>query len=136
MQYLTQFHSEEWVMEMNRTFPPLLDLNVSRHIHPKFRFLNETLLIMDVQKATTKNIFDEIPPQYLVRGWKRQSLHDMPSWYIWVFPMDQNFLLRNQWKTVPRKDGKNSWIPVEGRNDLLSCAINGGKANVHLRQVL
>lgn len=43
-EYLTQFYSENEVREMNRTFPPLLDLNVSRHIHPKIRFLQETIL--------------------------------------------------------------------------------------------
>ena len=43
-EYLTQFYSESEVMEMNRTFPPLLDLDVSRHVHPKMRFLQETIL--------------------------------------------------------------------------------------------
>lgn len=43
-EYLTQFYSESEVMEMNRTFPPLLDLNVSRHVHPKIRFLQETIM--------------------------------------------------------------------------------------------
>ena len=42
--YLSQFFSETQVMEMNRTFPPLLDLNVSRHVHPKIRFLQETVM--------------------------------------------------------------------------------------------
>ncbi|KAL3926012.1 MAG: hypothetical protein SGILL_000011 [Bacillariaceae sp.] len=65
MEYLTQYYTKERVVEMNRTFPPLLDLNVSRHIHPKFRFLSETLHIMDTQKlAASSGIFDEIPPQY------------------------------------------------------------------------
>jgi hypothetical protein len=44
-EYLTQFYTETEVIEMNRTFPPLLDLNVPRHVHPKIRFLQETILI-------------------------------------------------------------------------------------------
>jgi len=43
-EYLTRFYSKTEVLEMNRTFPPLLDLNVSRHVHPKIRFLQETIL--------------------------------------------------------------------------------------------
>jgi ankyrin repeat protein len=31
------------VLAMNQTFPPLLQLNVSRHLHPKMRFLQETM---------------------------------------------------------------------------------------------
>eukprot|EP00535_Pseudo-nitzschia_heimii_P003306 CAMPEP_0197179218 /NCGR_PEP_ID=MMETSP1423-20130617/4247_1 /TAXON_ID=476441 /ORGANISM="Pseudo-nitzschia heimii, Strain UNC1101" /LENGTH=451 /DNA_ID=CAMNT_0042629105 /DNA_START=325 /DNA_END=1680 /DNA_ORIENTATION=- len=43
-EYLKQFYSESDIVEMNRTFPPLLDLNVSRHVHPKIRFLQETII--------------------------------------------------------------------------------------------
>lgn len=42
---------------MNRTFPPLLDLNVSRHLHPKMRFLQETMGVNNVSSI-------QIPPQY------------------------------------------------------------------------
>ena len=75
--YLTQFYSEQEVLEMNRTFPPLLDLNVSRHVHPKIRFLQETILADDGSNAEAYSIYNnrnatsamtlsqfEIPAQY------------------------------------------------------------------------
>ncbi|KAL3944689.1 MAG: hypothetical protein SGBAC_001247 [Bacillariaceae sp.] len=40
---------------MNASFPPLLELNASRHLHPKMRFLQETMGLND---------FHNIPPQY------------------------------------------------------------------------
>ena len=74
LEYLTEFYSETEVLEMNRTFPPLLDLNVSRHVHPKIRFLQETILASGREKnsnddvdvdALTMNLSRfEIPPQY------------------------------------------------------------------------
>ena len=36
-------YTEERVYAMNETFPPLLDLNVRRHLWPKLRFLQETI---------------------------------------------------------------------------------------------
>lgn len=56
--YLTQFYSEAEVVEMNRTFPPLLDLNVSRHVHPKIRFLQETILADDGSNAKAYSIYN------------------------------------------------------------------------------
>mmetsp|Transcript_701 Transcript_701/g.1467 ORF Transcript_701/g.1467 Transcript_701/m.1467 type:complete len:578 (+) Transcript_701:127-1860(+) len=77
LEYLSQFYSEAEVMEMNRTFPPLLDLNVSRHVHPKIRFLQETILSCQNEipsEASSYNVADgisitnlsnyEIPAQY------------------------------------------------------------------------
>mmetsp|Transcript_51231 Transcript_51231/g.52194 ORF Transcript_51231/g.52194 Transcript_51231/m.52194 type:complete len:628 (-) Transcript_51231:210-2093(-) len=55
-EYLTRFYSKTEVLEMNRTFPPLLDLNVSRHVHPKIRFLQETLLLSSSSDIKYKNI--------------------------------------------------------------------------------
>ena len=75
--YLSQFYSETEVLEMNRTFPPLLDLNVSRHVHPKIRFLQETILADDGSNLDLNAIYNmrnetvamnlsqfEIPSQY------------------------------------------------------------------------
>lgn len=56
MQFLIeQGFSRDEVLEMNRTFPPLLTLSVQRHLYPKMRFLNETLQIDDISA---------IPPPY------------------------------------------------------------------------
>ena len=56
-EYLSQYYSEEQIRQMNASFPPLLDLNVSRHVHPKIRFLQETMGIETISAVT-------IPPQY------------------------------------------------------------------------
>jgi ankyrin repeat protein len=70
MEYLLRYYTKEKIVEMNQSFPPLLDLNVSRHIHPKFRFLKETLLILGdgnkntSNKAVSKILYDDIPPHY------------------------------------------------------------------------
>lgn len=77
-EFLTRFFSETEVLEMNRTFPPLLDLNVSRHVHPKIRFLQETIIPDDGSNylgiSSIRNNYDEqlvmnlskfqIPAQY------------------------------------------------------------------------
>ena len=57
MEYLSQYYPGNVITEMNRTFPPLLDLNVSRHLHPKMRFLQETMGVNNVSSI-------QIPPQY------------------------------------------------------------------------
>jgi ankyrin repeat protein len=41
--YLAQYYSLDEIFAMNQTFPPLLQLNVSRHLHPKMKFLQETM---------------------------------------------------------------------------------------------
>ena len=58
-EYLSQFYSEDQLLAMNATFPPLLDLNVSRHLLPKIRFLQHTMGISTAQLANSR-----IPPQY------------------------------------------------------------------------
>jgi ankyrin repeat protein len=57
LEYLCQYYPEEHVHHMNQTFPPLLDLDVARHLHPKMRFLYETIGISNISKFA-------IPPQY------------------------------------------------------------------------
>lgn len=57
--YLRQYYSEEEIYRMNAAFPPLLGLNVSRHLHPKMRFLQETMGV-----ANTSEMMQRIPPQY------------------------------------------------------------------------
>jgi ankyrin repeat protein len=53
MEYLSNFYdSRTAIIQMNESFPPLLDLNVSRHIHPKMRFLKETILKMGGANGT------------------------------------------------------------------------------------
>jgi hypothetical protein len=56
-EYLSQFYGKEKIFEMNRTFPPLLELDVSRHLHPKMRFLRETMGLKNLSEIS-------IPPQY------------------------------------------------------------------------
>eukprot|EP00980_Cylindrotheca_fusiformis_P003117 scaffold721_cov131-Cylindrotheca_fusiformis.AAC.7 len=57
LEYLSQFYPEDTVLKMNATFPPLLELNVSRHLHPKMRFIQETMGISNISQVI-------IPPQY------------------------------------------------------------------------
>ena len=56
-EYLSKYYTEDVIVEMNQTFPPLLNLSVSRHLHPKMRFLQETLGLA-IDKVSM------IPPQY------------------------------------------------------------------------
>jgi hypothetical protein len=44
---------------MNATFPPLLELDVARHLYPKLRFMTQTLGVSDM--ATIRQ---SVPPQY------------------------------------------------------------------------
>lgn len=57
VEYLSQFYSNDTIVKMNASFPPLLELNVSRHLHPKMRFLRETMGLRNISEAA-------IPPQY------------------------------------------------------------------------
>ena len=50
--------TEAQVLKMNETFPPLLTLNVKRHLHPKLLFLQRTLGII------TPTLLLSIPPSY------------------------------------------------------------------------
>ena len=78
-EYLKQFYSESDIAEMNRTFPPLLDLNVSRHVHPKMRFLSETIISDDrdliSDNSPSRNYFGE----HLV---KNLSKFEIPAQYF------------------------------------------------------
>jgi ankyrin repeat protein len=56
-EYLSQFFPNDTILKMNASFPPLLELNVSRHLHPKMRFLQETMGLTDISEVS-------IPPQY------------------------------------------------------------------------
>lgn len=58
-EYLAQYYSEEKILQMNASFPPLLGLNASRHLHPKIRFLKETMGLTDLSTSECN-----IPPQY------------------------------------------------------------------------
>ena len=75
--YLLQYFHMDEIFAMNQSFPPLLELNVSRHLHPKVRFLQETMgyslaspstssMTDDpAETATSGNAAcDTIPPQY------------------------------------------------------------------------
>ena len=66
-EYLTQLYSETEVMEMNRTFPPLLDLNVSRHVHPKIRFLQilKIRFLSYLQHLYTSCVRYLLAPEYI-----------------------------------------------------------------------
>ncbi len=77
--YLTQFYSEAEVMEMNRTFPPLLDLNVSRHVHPKIRFLQETIIPDDGSTLFGTNPIHTIHDEDFIMN---LSKFEIPSQYF------------------------------------------------------
>jgi hypothetical protein len=59
LEFLVQYggYTEEQVCQMNITFPPLLELDIRRHLWPKLRFLEETIGI-------GKNQTTLIPAQY------------------------------------------------------------------------
>lgn len=56
-EYLSKFYSPEHIEMMNTSFPPLLELNVSRHLYPKMRFLQRTMGVSNISNIS-------IPPQY------------------------------------------------------------------------
>lgn len=64
--------TEEMVERMSQEFPPLLELDVKRHLRPKMRFLKYTLgcivddssIGRDAQTASTIRDLTSIPPQY------------------------------------------------------------------------
>lgn len=58
-EYLRRYFEEDEIHRMQTQFPPLLGLNVSRHLHPKMRFLHETMGI-----AKTSKMMKSIPPQF------------------------------------------------------------------------
>ena len=75
-EYLTQFYTEKEVIEMNRTFPPLLDLDVPRHVHPKIRFLQETILTSsDNNDGDGQNKYNNIDNMNI-------SQYEIPSQYF------------------------------------------------------
>lgn len=51
-------YTKEQVYDMNATFPPLLDLDVRRHLWPKLRFLQETIGVEENEHLAA------IPPQF------------------------------------------------------------------------
>mmetsp|Transcript_20427 Transcript_20427/g.30698 ORF Transcript_20427/g.30698 Transcript_20427/m.30698 type:complete len:495 (-) Transcript_20427:160-1644(-) len=62
LEYLKdQGYTSEEVIFMQEQFPPLLELNVRRHLHPKMRFLKETMF---QKQDLQKHIRSLIPPQY------------------------------------------------------------------------
>ncbi|CAJ1930380.1 unnamed protein product [Cylindrotheca closterium] len=61
LEYLSQYYSEDTILQMNASFPPLLGLNASRHLHPKVRFLQETMGLNDL---TSSDFHKNIPPQF------------------------------------------------------------------------
>lgn len=63
LEFLIQFggYTTQQVLDMNATFPPLLDLNVRRHLWPKLRFLQESI---GVSMADDDGLVGVVPPQY------------------------------------------------------------------------
>ena len=65
-------YTQEQVISMNQTFPPLLTLSVPRQLHPKLRFLQETLQVeSSSDRVQATSLVDErnqqlsmLPPQY------------------------------------------------------------------------
>lgn len=51
-------YSKDQILDMNQTFPPLLEMDVPRHLRPKLRFLLETC------DATLQEVRECVPPQY------------------------------------------------------------------------
>ena len=76
MTYLQEYagYTKDQVLVMNQSFPPLLTLSVPRQLHPKLRFLRETLhcerSITDSTSTITKTSLHSnttlsiLPPQY------------------------------------------------------------------------
>eukprot|EP00977_Amphora_coffeiformis_P020349 scaffold8130_cov164-Amphora_coffeaeformis.AAC.1 len=60
MQYLMEYggYSRNQVLAMNATFPPLLSMSVERQLHPKMRFLKETLGVVHPHLEST------VPAEY------------------------------------------------------------------------
>ena len=60
--------TEDLVMQMSQNFPPLLELDVKRHLRPKMRFLKYTLGCEVVKDTHNKDIairgIESIPPQF------------------------------------------------------------------------
>mmetsp|Transcript_18089 Transcript_18089/g.27966 ORF Transcript_18089/g.27966 Transcript_18089/m.27966 type:complete len:638 (+) Transcript_18089:104-2017(+) len=71
-------YSEQQVYDMNQSFPPLLSLDVQRHLRPKLRFLQETICggsphdhgdrdtfnSSTITRTLSENVRKGIPPQY------------------------------------------------------------------------
>lgn len=64
LEFLVKYggYTETQVHDMNQTFPPLLDLNVQRHLWPKLRFLQETIGVS--MRQDEHGVLDAIPPHY------------------------------------------------------------------------
>ena len=59
-------YTDEQVDNLHELFPPLLGLDVTKHLVPKMRFLKETLLELEnpYDDVLPKSIRDSLPPQY------------------------------------------------------------------------
>ncbi|GKY91645.1 hypothetical protein MPSEU_000136400 [Mayamaea pseudoterrestris] len=55
--FLQQNYTMTEINRMNASFPPLLQLSVKRHLHPKMRFLRQTMKLQN-------NQLDQVPPQF------------------------------------------------------------------------
>mmetsp|Transcript_6999 Transcript_6999/g.14897 ORF Transcript_6999/g.14897 Transcript_6999/m.14897 type:complete len:597 (+) Transcript_6999:66-1856(+) len=135
LEYLTRFYSESKVMEMNRTFPPLLDLNVSRHVHPKIRFLQETMLSNQDEKSsegsatsTHKNIDApgiinlakyEIPAQYFGARLEKTIAPSHAFLVYMDLPHGLSLLIRNDDDDNSRRGGKRT--KTRWQDFLISC---------------
>jgi ankyrin repeat protein len=133
-EYLNQFYSETEVIEMNRTFPPLLDLNVSRHVHPKIRFLKETMMLDDANDSSeTKPIHNsdddhlvmnlskfEIPAQYFGARLEKTIAPSHAFLVHMGLPNKMSLLVenKNRYKAGPRRRGGAS---TRWHEFLLSC---------------
>jgi len=117
-EYLTKFYSDIEVMEMNRTFPPLLDLNVSRHVHPKIRFLQETIMSDDENNSLgTSHIHNnhdeqlvlelsnfEIPAQYFGARLEKTIAPSHAFLVYMDLPHGRSLLVRNNDKSEKRNN--------------------------------
>ena len=64
-------YTDDEIDQLHKSFPPLLDLDVQRHLKPKLRFLKETLLNIDNNNNNDQEIAvlpayvrKSLPPQY------------------------------------------------------------------------
>jgi FOG: Ankyrin repeat len=69
--YLKEYagYTDEEIDSMSKTFPPLLDLDVKRHLRPKLRFIKYTLQGISMTRDATgprslSNHAKSLPPQY------------------------------------------------------------------------
>jgi ankyrin repeat protein len=115
-EFLSEYYTTSEILEMNQTFPPLLDLNVSRHLHPKVRFLHETLQLDRNDHDAMRNC--NIPPQYFGLRLEK-TVAPRHAFLVYTDLPHGNILLEEHSGAAPKNDNNK---PVNRFTEfLLSC---------------